>query len=87
MQYGYCKYRMCFKKDIFKISGPSKYNMRILTPHKKEGRPKPILGRYISIPTLSIGKINTDEICADESEFSNSNIILDEFHIKEGIIA
>ena len=84
MHYGCYKHIVRFNKDILKIPVPSKYDIRILTPHKKRGRPKTILGRYISIPTMNISKINTGEISTDEADFSDRDIKLDEFDIKRG---
>ena len=55
--------------------------MRTLIPHKKRGRLKTVLGSLISIPIVSVGEINIYKISVNESEFSDSNIALDEFDV------
>ena len=70
-----------FKKDILKILVPLKYDVRTLIPHKKRGRLKTVLGILISIPIVSVGEINIYKISVNESEFSDSNIALDEFDV------
>ena len=86
MQYSYYKYMVRFKKGILKMLVPPKYDMRNLTPYKRRGRAKTVPDRYISIPAASMSEINTGEISADESEFSDSIIILNEFDVKGDIV-
>ena len=75
-----------FKKGILKILIPSKYDARTFKLHKKRSRLKTILSRYISIPAAIISEINIGKISLDKSDFSDSNIIFDEFSAKGDVV-